>query len=156
MSEDDGFEWVTNPSQFAPPPPLRRKRIEHPAIRHTNGKMARFYVCELSQYEYGQYQQELWVLNPDGTRRFQNDHSDLRLLPWCCRDANNNRLWPTTDAGIHQLGRYGKSVIDALVAAVNEVHGDEAPKDEDSATTPTGSSPSTSPGTSDSTTSTGS
>jgi hypothetical protein len=155
MSEESEFEWVTNPSQFAPPPPLRKKKVEHPDIRHTNGKVARFYLAEMSQYAWDEYTTSLRVQKQDGSWTIA-DNQNSRVIGRCAQDANGNRIWPTDEAAIEYWGRHGKATIDDLVAIVDELHEPRARAEgkASSGTTPSESSPASSPSTSENPTST--
>lgn len=155
MSEESEFEWVTNPSQFAPPPPLRKKKVEHPDIRHASGKIARFYLTEMSQYAWDEYTTSLRVEKPDGSWTIANNQN-MRVVGRCAQDSNGNRLWPTDEAAIEYLGRYGKSTIDDLMVIVDGLHEPRSSAEgkASSGTTPSESSPASSPSTSESPTST--
>jgi hypothetical protein len=125
MSEvvEEEFELISNFKQLAAPPPLRKEAETVAEWKTKSGKSARFLLWELTASDYADFLESGWSYNKDGSRkRYDNKTEDFRFLGWVIRDANNNRIFTTSDSAISQLGTLGKATINQLMVAANKVN----------------------------------
>lgn len=125
MSEvvEEEFELISSFKQLAAPPPLRKEAETVAEWKTKSGKSARFLLWELTASDYADFLESGWSLNKDGTRkRYDNKTEDFRFLGWVIRDANNNRIFTTSEAAISQLGTLGKATINQLMVTANKVN----------------------------------
>lgn len=119
---DDTVTFITNASQLAPPPPLKREPVGNvPGLTAMDGTPARLFAQELNAYDFGEYQASLRDDNGDLTNKTYS-HNNLKFLSYTIVDARGNRLWHTEKAAIEQLGRYGQSIISKLFEAAVKVN----------------------------------
>jgi hypothetical protein len=150
-----GRKLITNTRQLPPPPKLKTEIVWLDELEN-NGEVPGFVMSELTAFDFGEYQDSLRTHDSTGaTTGVDFKHDDLKLLAHTTRDADGNRLWQTSEAAVSDLGRYGKTIIDKLVAASNRVNGggrskaDQESAEENLDSTQNGSTPSTSPTTSE-------
>jgi hypothetical protein len=126
--EDDGdeldFELITNAKQMLPPKPPRKE----PVVLTELGKNARdryqgYLMWELTQGEFNDYQRSNKVLDNNGYEQGVDfSHSEIKLLSFCARDANGNRIWSTPEKAVEQLKKYGRATIEKMLAAANKAN----------------------------------
>jgi hypothetical protein len=122
VDDDVDFEIVTSARQLGPPPALRRELVVLPEIRTTSGKATALYEYELSAKDFSAYQETSRVYVAGEFRSVTFKDEEIRFLAFTTRDENGNRLWHSTDAAIAQLGMYGRTSLQKLVAAANRVN----------------------------------
>jgi hypothetical protein len=123
VDEDLEFELITSPRQLGPPPALRKKVVTLKDWPTTSGKPARVTLSELTASDYDALIRAGWLFNPDGSRkRYLAEDQDIRLVAWSAVDPHGNRLWPTVEAAQVQLRPLGRSTLDLLLNAANEVN----------------------------------
>jgi len=126
------FEIVTNFKQLAPARKLRRKEVILREVKTSSGKASKWFCYELTALAFAE-----WREAPE------QDNADLRFLAATLGDQNGNRLFPTFEAIKAALGQFGRSSLNPLVAASNEMNfTDPSDAEKNSETTPSDSSPS--------------
>lgn len=116
------FELITNFKQLAPPPPLRKEKVVLADVKTVRGKPAGFFCWELSALDYSEFQETTRVYVNGSLDSISLKNEDMKYLAYTVRDANNNRIWNTVEEAIAQLGQFGRSVTNQLVAASNRVN----------------------------------
>lgn len=120
-SEDVEFEFISSARQLGPPPKLRTKLVDVPDWVTPKGKGARFLVSEVTQGDYVDYV-ESGRTYEGNVARYSAADDDVRLLAFTVRDKNGNRIWPTIEAAKAQLNPVGKSCLNLLLNAANEIN----------------------------------
>ena len=118
MSDEElDFDLVTSARQMAPPPALRKKKVNLAELRQG------FLVWELTAGGWEEFRESGRVYDADGVvKTYKLDGEDFRWLAFTMRDPNGNRLWPDPKTAEEQLKLYGRAIISQLVAAANEVN----------------------------------
>jgi hypothetical protein len=117
----DDFELITSIRQLAEPPPLRTKTVTLPDWKTQKGKSARFLVWELTALGFADYLESGRTYTAN-IARYDAKDEDIRLVAHTVRDQHGNRIWNTTDSAKTQLGPLGKSSLNLLLNAANEVN----------------------------------
>ena len=110
MATTKGGGLVTSARQLDPPSPMRNKPVTTPGIK--KGGVPAEWLC----WQVTALDMDEWREAPDQA------HSDLRWLSITVRDDNNNRIWPTAEKCVDQLGAYGRSALVPLLEAANELN----------------------------------
>ena len=110
MATTKGGGLVTSFRQLDPPSPMRNKEVTTPGIRK-GGQPAEWLCWQVTALELDEWREPA-----------DPAHSDLRFLSLTVRDNNNNRIWPTAEKCIDQLGAYGRSALIPLLEASNELN----------------------------------
>lgn len=105
-----GGGLVTSARQLDPPSPMRNKEVTTPGIKK-GGEPAKWLCWQVSSLEWDEWQESRHL-----------EHSDLRFLAVVVRDDNNNRIWPTAEKCIDQLGAYSRMALVPLLEAANELN----------------------------------
>ena len=105
-----GGGLVTSYRQLDPPKPPRNKPVTTPGITK-GGNPAEWLCWQVSALDLDEWQENRHLA-----------HSDLRFLSVTVRDDNNNRIWPTPEKCIDQLGVYSRSALIPLLEAANELN----------------------------------
>ena len=133
MATTKGGGLVTSFRQLDPPSPMRNKEVTTPGIKK-GGVPAEWLVWQVTSLDVDEWQ--------EATER---SHSDLRWLSVTVRDDNNNRIWPTPEKCIDQLGAYSRLAWYPLLEAANELNfSDIEDAEKNSEETKSDSSPSSS------------
>lgn len=121
-ADPDDFEVVTT-SSMVQPGELARERVVVPEWRTPSGKAAAFFVYELNGTDYDEYQNGMFIMGEGADFSLTLRANTLRLLTFCLRDPNGNRLYPDTDRGVAALGAMGQTGIDRLGTAARRLNG---------------------------------
>jgi hypothetical protein len=116
------FELITNPNQLGSAPPMRNMPVQLPDWKTQSGKAARFLVWELSAADYIEYIESGRIYKDGAVKRYDLRDEDIRLVAHTVRDQHGNRIWKSTEAAKAQLGPLGKSSIDLLLKAANDIN----------------------------------
>ena len=147
MPDENGeleFELITNTKQLGAAPKMRHTMVSVPEWKTQSGKAARFMVWELSAADYIEYIDSGRVYKDGTIKRYDLRDEDIRLVAHTVRDQHGNRIWTSTEAAKQQLGPLGKSSIDRLLKAANEINSVRSEDTEgNSDGTPSDSSPTT-------------
>jgi len=105
-----GGGLVTSARQLDPPKAWKNKPVTTPGI--TKGGAPAEWLCwQVSSLDLDEWQENRHL-----------SHSDLRFLSVIVRDDNNNRIWPTAEKCIDQLGAYSRMALLPLLEAANELN----------------------------------
>ena len=110
MATTKGGGLVTSYRQLDPPSPMRNKEVTTPGIKK-GGVPAEWLCWQVTALELDEWREPV-----------DPAHSDLRFLSLTVRDNNNNRIWPTAEKCVDQLGAYGRSALIPLLEASNELN----------------------------------
>lgn len=122
-AEDLDFELITSARMLADPPPLRKQTVTMKDWKTQNGKAARFLVWELAASEFSEFVESGWTYKDRARSHYDNRDEDFRFLAFTVRDPHGNRLWSKTEDAKAQLRNLGRSDLQLLLAAANEVNG---------------------------------
>ncbi|MCW2902598.1 MAG: hypothetical protein JWO67_4863 [Streptosporangiaceae bacterium] len=78
---------------------------------------------ELTGEELDEFREPMSVIGKDNSITLNLKNNTLRLLAMAIRDANGNRLYPNTDAGIKILGKMPSSGLEILAAVARRLSG---------------------------------
>ena len=110
MATTKGGGIVTSYRQLDPPKPPRNKQVTTPGITR-GGSPAEWLCWQVSSLDLDEWQENRHL-----------PHSDHRFLSIAVRDDNNNRIWPTPEKCIDQLGAYSRMALVPLLEAANELN----------------------------------
>lgn len=122
-AEDIDFELVTSARMLADPPPLRNKVVEVKSWKTRNGKSARFMVWEMAASEFSEFVESGWTYKDRVRTFYDNADEDFRFLAYTVRDPKGNRIWNKTEDAKAQLRGLGRSDLQLLITAANDVNG---------------------------------
>lgn len=122
-AEDLDFELITSARMLADPPPLRNKTVTVQSWKTRSGKAARFMVWEMSASEFSEFVESGWTYKDRVRTFYDNADEDFRLLAYTVRDPQGNRLWNKVEDAKVQLRGVGRSDLQLLLNAANEVNG---------------------------------
>lgn len=120
------FELVTSARMLAGAPPLRKEAVTVPEWMTTSGKVARLMVWELTALDYGDFIEEGRTYKDGTIVAYDTRREDLRFLAWCVRDQHGNRLWPKSEDAFPVLGQLGRTTLNVLMQAANQVNRSKA------------------------------
>lgn len=130
MSEEIKGRFITNPSQLGPPPKLRRKIVELPEWKLSDGGYAQFYVHELTALEHVEYQRSMRKYENGRHVGVDTENADLKLLSFILRDPHGNRPWPTPEASVSFFNAYSARSLEPIFDVYNGLpHVDESVED---------------------------
>jgi hypothetical protein len=81
------------------------------------------WVQELTGSELDEYREPMSVIDSKNNIKLSLKDSGLRLLAMAIRDANGNRLYPNTDAGIKILGTMPSSGLEIIAKVARRLSG---------------------------------
>ena len=116
------YELVTSSRQLAAPPPLRKKEVVVPDWKTQSGKAAKFLVWELIAADHADFIDSGRTYKNGAVERYDVKDEGFRFLAATVRDQHGNRLWSTNVAAQEQLGKLGRSSLQLLLDAANEVN----------------------------------
>lgn len=122
-AEDLDFELITSANMLADPPPLRNKIVEVKSWKTRNGKSARFMVWEMAASEFSEFVESGWTYKDRVRTFYDNSDEDFRFLAYTVRDPKGNRLWSRVEDAKAKLRSLGRSDMELLIRASNEVNG---------------------------------
>jgi hypothetical protein len=126
------YKIVTSRKQVGRPRPLRKKLVILDDVKSPEGDTLAFYCFELTALDFAE-----WRESED------NGNADLRFLAETLRDADNNKIYQSFEEIKADLGPHGRSSLNALVVASNEMNfSDPVDAEKNSEKTESDSSPS--------------
>lgn len=140
MSEllyEDDFPVLTSGSQ------LEKIEVQAELVRVVPWRRM-VWVQELTGEELDEYREPMSVIDAKNNIKLNLKESSLRLLAMAIRDANGNRIYPNTEAGIRILGKLPSSGLEIIAKVARRLSGMGEDEVEETAgkSEPTPSSPS--------------
>jgi len=113
---DDDFPVLTTGAQ------LEKIEVRAELVRVVPWRR-KVWVQELTGEELDEYREPMSVIDSKNNIKLNLKESSLRLLAMAIRDANGNRIYPNTEAGIKILGKMPSSGLEIIAKVARQLSG---------------------------------